>query len=858
MRVPTLCYGARPRLAKPPRQNAIPNTRYTTLATRARIPSRLILHPTLFLLHLTGITCTSMLVPLIGSRLASNRAVKAESDQLPLDTTDDPPPEEPRYSALQPSQRQLRKLSSVLRTQIASASHGFDALFTLRQLHLFRPPAPPQIPPFSPNRADPSEYVLLPEKWLWRLPATAAIHAAIRGGDLKMMETAVTLALNALSWDSLIWQSIELQKAQVREMELSKPGVYDVVSPDGFSLNRPRVRVVLDSDAHITSQHRHLAATPSPSDAFPLSSLSITTLETLFLFLARHPDRSQQMATYALQLSFAISKLGIPLSSAVHWHTVRICRAFGRVDLACLAWERWVERVQMTGEDRNEVQRAYSTLRDELRPYGREFASRPSLKILAAVSHLARMLDRQANLLQDSTLPSRYSPVADLVHLLTRFPTPVKPTSMQLGGSRHSNDSYRSHLQLSAFVDRVLVQLLGKVIGAPIFRLETGYEVVGLATAPSVDFHAKVGVSTRIYASLLAYALKTLESHTVATHLLDRIPPDELRSSPVIANLLLTAVNFESKPEWRDPDQPPENNRTIPSLVAYLTRISQFIELDKLVFTILPELDNQNLHARESSTPFVPSPDNLYPPRAIAPPPGRTPHLYTTLLNALRKAGRTGLAERVFRSARWAASLSRKPIAAENNTNGENGVGTREGNRGWVLPPAIFTIMLQLYAAEAKKPTPLQQREEEGDESNPYVVGWGRDALRVFFIRREQESARRDLGPNAEVRGRRDRRSRVLPNVLRAQAAPIVSRWELEGGSEPPELASLAEALASPFAKKAVETLFPGTSPVLVDGERLHMVRSRRRTKSRRSERLERRMREALAAQKQRRADSML
>lgn len=664
-----------------------------------------------------------------------------------------------------------------------------------------------------------------------------------------MMDTAVTLALNALSWDRLIWQSIELQKAHVQEKEASKPGVYDIVSSDGSSLNRPRVRIVLDSDASSTSQHRHLIASPSPTQILPLSSLSITTLETLFLFLARHPDRSQQMAMYALQLSFAISTLGISLSSAVHWHTVKIARAFGRIDLACLAWERWVERVQVTGEDKNEVQKAYATLRDELRPYGREFASRPSLKVLAAVSHLARMLDRQAELSQVPTSTSRYSPVAELVHLLTRFPTAVQPTPVKLGGSRFSNDTYRSHQQISAFVDRVLLRLLSKVIGASISPQRDGCRVWGPVKAPSYEFHVKLGVSSQIYTSLLAYSLRTLDSHTVASHLLDQIPPDELRSSAVIANLLLTAVNFTTKPEWRDPDQAPENNRTVPALVAYLTRISQFIELDKLIFTILPELDNQNLHAR-ASTPFIPSPGNLYPPRAMAPPPGRTPHLYTTLLNALRKAGRTGLAERVFRSARWAASLSRKPIVAENSMRGEI---PRNGNKGWVLPPAMFTIMLQLYAAEAKKPTVHRRTEGDGDESNPYVVGWGRDALRVSFIRREQASTRRDQGPNVEVRGRRERRSRVLPNVLRSQAAPIVSRWELEGGSEAPELESLAQALASPFAAKAVARLFPGEQAALMEGEKLPAVRTRRKTNPRRMERLERRMREALAVRKQRR-----
>ena len=69
------------------------------------------------------------------------------------------------------------------------------------------------------------------------------------------------------------------------------------------------------------------------------------------------------------------------------------------------------------------------------------------------------------------------------------------------------------------------------------------------------------------------------------------------------------------------------------------------------------------------------------------------PHFFTAVLNALCKAGKTGLAERVWLLAKQAERASWLRA-------GEHGPEVTEG---WCLPVHAYTIMLQLYAAEARQ-----------------------------------------------------------------------------------------------------------------------------------------------------------
>lgn len=763
---------SRPRLARQGRHLSA-KTRFATIARLPLAPSRLVMHPTVFLLHLAGITFGTCLVPLVGARMASSRARAGEKPLL-ADRDEEP--------ALQPSPVQLRRLASILRTQVADASHGFDALFTLRQLHMLKPPRPPILSSLASPALAAS---FVPEKWMWRLPSAAAIHAIVRGREASLVNTAASLAINALRWDRLMHEALREQAGLQPE-----PSMYSIVgrgqenrlSParieDGLLKETRPVQVVVNPSLPETL--------PSSLVSAPVSSLSPKTLEALFLFLAQTPGRSDAVTLSALQISFALSRLSLPVSTQMHWHTFSICREIGREDLAVLAWEKWLETVQATGKGNGPLVKAFKALKVMLRPRGMRFAVQPSQATLAAVAHLARMLDRQHA--RPAPALRTYDPVPDLVNLLSTFDL---PTSIAPGPST-------SHLQIFSLVKTVLVRVLEKLLDAPILLHVQDGCIVGPSNTPPRLAPPRFRRSLPVYTSLLVYSLRTLQSPNIALALLDRIPADHLSKSPELHNVLLSSSSAELARHWSRQGRAPENERTLPTFIAYLTRASMFVDIEEIVFRVLPELD---LSSRAKGIPAFELP-------AVQPPPGRSPYLYVTLLNALQKSGRTGLAERVFRSARWAAELSRQGDATD----------------GWRLPPAAFSIMLSLYAAEAKKGKPAPDLPIlDGRPSNRYVVGWGRHAIRVFFIKKEQALLAERLGPTVEVRGRRSRRSPVVPRILRSEAAPIVALWELEGGSKMLESESLQIALNSRFSAEALHTLFPSRGTA-----RARQVRRRR------------------------------
>ena len=103
------------------------------------------------------------------------------------------------------------------------------------------------------------------------------------------------------------------------------------------------------------------------------------------------------------------------------------------------------------------------------------------------------------------------------------------------------------------------------------------------------------------------------------------------------------------------------------------------------------------------------------------------PVVFTCILNALQKAGRTGLAEKVWQWARKVEKMS-WTVKVEGQI------------RPWCLPVLAYTIMIKVYAEEAKKaqfngkevdrrmsatiqkPAPLSRHVK--------VIGWGRDFIR--------------------------------------------------------------------------------------------------------------------------------
>ncbi|KAI6046511.1 hypothetical protein EDC04DRAFT_3103005 [Pisolithus marmoratus] len=98
------------------------------------------------------------------------------------------------------------------------------------------------------------------------------------------------------------------------------------------------------------------------------------------------------------------------------------------------------------------------------------------------------------------------------------------------------------------------------------------------------------------------------------------------------------------------------------------------------------------------------------------------PWFLTTVLNALCKAGRTGLAERVW-------LLAKQAEMASWLEDGEN--GNRRIVEGWRMPVHAYTIMLQVYGKEAKKGIgwrPGDPRELNWNPSSTAKIqkGWAR------------------------------------------------------------------------------------------------------------------------------------
>jgi hypothetical protein len=118
------------------------------------------------------------------------------------------------------------------------------------------------------------------------------------------------------------------------------------------------------------------------------------------------------------------------------------------------------------------------------------------------------------------------------------------------------------------------------------------------------------------------------------------------------------------------------------------------------------------------------------------------PHFFTAILNALRKSGKTGLTERVWLLAKQAERIS----------------WTADNISPWLLPVAAYTIMLQCYAAEARKGlgNGLARRKiaMEDDQhhwqpsTQQYVRGWARFVLaqRIITHRTPRASAARWTG----------------------------------------------------------------------------------------------------------------
>lgn len=699
---------------------------------------------------------------------------------------------------------------------------------------------------------------------------TVELKKGEKGAEIRtqLIPIAVKLAVNALYWDSIVLRQVLKKRGMENEEEWGK--LFVQKSKDAEQTTEALDRTILTTDLveresisrsnkteknselenmekaaqQMTKSYRNsfdpsprhsspISPRSSPSPPFELppsspihlvSSLPPPTLEILFLYLVEQtPFPSSQQS--ALILSSTMSKLRIrrPLGM-LQWEFKHALEGeeIRRIDVASSLLSEWVEEVQRTGKGRRRIEEAFRKLRKALmsRTVGNEFSTRPRKSVLAGVANLARLLDREW---EKSKSPQEragpFSPITFLVRLLVQFPKPLDEALLKASfkarasEGRQRRDLAKSHHEVYGMVQRVIGRVLEDVIQRPIYfgvsHVMVGEPLEELTLHPQ---HHPLKIED--YNNLIQYSLRQLSSVDIATSLVTSLQNASLSPNATTSNILLPYVSQSTAEAIDYIQNQPQNERTLPSFFSFTKQISDFTNLEKLVFAILPELDNRLPRAADA-------PESGYPDQS-PPLPGRSPYLYVTILDALAKAGKTGLAERVFRSARWAAELSRKePAAYPPPRSSEEGT-TSTKVKPWVLPEHAFTIMLHLYSSEAERGRRAERRLSSSSQhpsipssattpASPYVRGWGRHALRVFLRQERATRLRSALGSTTETRLPRDFSSPAPPLFLRSKAAPIVALWELRGGTkEQPELENLEMALTSPWNREACEKLFPG------------------------------------------------
>ncbi|BGP38917.1 hypothetical protein JCM10449v2_002855 [Rhodotorula kratochvilovae] len=834
MRAVGILQGARPR--RPPANKPLQRSPgYSTLApprpslVRSAGPS---LSPYLLLVHIGSISFASCFIPIIGARAASRRAADAEAaaeDRLaPLPLAQ--PIQRPN-----PPNLQLFRLAAQLRRQIPTSPQ--DAAFTLRQLHLVN--QEPQL--FLPSPSSPSSPppLINPETWVWRLPAAAALHSILRllaaptpdpAAD-ALLPIAVRIVQHSLRFDTLMWAAVlrsrdeaaaqEWDERVEREKALAAPGAQAKASMQRVSLKkRSRERAAEPSieawqtGASVSraseAEPPAVAAAPAPeedpptaipSSLRPPASLPARSLDHLFLRIAH--DKAQAPA--ALAMSSALSRLRRRRSPHALARSIDLAIQHKQLDLAAQFCADWLRQLDGAGPSPTMLVRLLRRLSLRLRDGQNNFAAVPSMQALSAIAHLARALDDLWARMPASA-GDRSGAVGALVHLLVKVPVAPSPLLFKRGTPRRRHA--RAHVAAVRMAREVLRRVLEDVVGREV-------HLTGPSSAPDASLGALLAAPREALPlglfdlnALLAYALHRLDAPEVALAVLERMERMGIAPSPATENILFGAFAGEEAASVErivDRAQRAGGERAAPTLLAHMAASGADDELERIVFRLLPELDFSTPSAAgdgaENATARLLS---AHLAGARAPPAsGRNPYLYTTLLHALACAGRVGLAERVFRNARWAAELSRT-----------------EGRKGWSLPAHAFTSMLRLYAAEVRRGRALERQPvadeggSGGADARAYVRGWGRHALRVFLLREQRALLAAQLGASSPSAGPRPRASsggafRALPPFLRSEAAPLVAIYELEGGSRAPELETLRAAMRAPQSREALRVLFP-------------------------------------------------
>ncbi|KAK4700980.1 hypothetical protein P7C70_g5254, partial [Phenoliferia sp. Uapishka_3] len=826
----------RPRLSTPKPNLSLPrHTTFTSLSRNQLRPlspaTRILLHPGTFLVHLSALTVGSVLVPTIAAsnysttptsfdsnQSLSNASERADSDPAARQKTQETDANSNTAVSITtsdpiPNPRQLYSLAALLYKQILKSPA--NAIFNLRQLHMLR----------RPILDVPASEVLVPERWIWSQPATATVQAYLetdKEGKEQLLPIVTKLAENAILWDQMVWakvceregyDSTEVIESIARTTNGLPSGLHeevrDLIRPTAVADTSPPQ---LNHPVPLSQPHPE----PIPSDSGPLASLPFENLQPLITALLRtttnEPHNVKRLSD-GLALAYAFESFPAPSHletsdhtriSALYRRVISVATRSARIDLAARSWARWVAMPPgRNPRDRSRVQ-AFDNIWLGIAPNGalresrkQEFRMRPMVALDTLIEVLASEWAKRG----------LSPPTSALLIRLVELPLPISPRIEGNAPGQWRRQHAIAYARTRQVVTRIIQDLVGRqLILRSSNAVSIGSEEEGFMTMTvrigretpelkAASMEKAKGMTTSDYNALISYSLTHLGSPTLARHLLESLLDAGLQPTSLTSNTLLP-LEDGAQAMFAQVDRLGENSHTLPILLNALTTEKDLAFLPRLTFAILPELD-QSTSSHFTSTSAAPrTPSQILSDFTAPylsrpePIPGRSPYLYVTLLHALARAGKTGLAERVFRHARWAAVRSRSPESTE---------------KPWILPPHAFSIMLNLYALESRRGADHLSRMD----SRRWARGWGRNAIRVATVQRRQAELRSKLGSDVQLRGRRSTEGQPIPNTLRQDAARVAVRWDLENGSEPEELRSLHIAMTSFHAKEAMKVVFP-------------------------------------------------
>lgn len=499
-----------------------------------------------------------------------------------------------------------------------------------------------------------------------------------------------------------------------------------------------------------------------------------------------------------MSLSYGLSALR---RKRAVWPALAASRAAigaNRIDQGSLSWADALGSVSHTTSGlsmHTQLRRILFVQRARLRRQQGDFFAVPNLETLAAVSILAQALDAEwARILDTSKRDPRVA--QQLINFLSGVPPPPSLSYFVRGTRRYHNAQH--HRRVFAMIREVFRRIMTDVLDGKVVINRRGVVVSELDDVSARQ--RKLPLKAPQFNSLILFALRKMESPDLATRLLQRMRDYGFEPVEHTQTIVFSALAPSQKVPLEQILEAVERSPvTVPLLLQHRARQSDFEDLYRIVFGILPELDyNRMRGVREVARP---------------PPPGRSPYLYATLLEFVVRAGHVGLAERVFRNARWAAELSR-PDRDRMPPKGQ----------GWVVPPSMYTIMLRLYAQQARRGRYLGRRHREAPDPRAWVRGWGRRALSNFLLNEQRERMEEGLGksstafldttyssPLKYLPSGTPSPSADVQRIMRSEAASIVAIAELENSSREPELRSLHDAMTSPYSVEALEMLFLDT-----------------------------------------------